>query len=106
MVYQVNMFSAVCDNCGEPYIHPEGFMAFSEREQMEEALMNDEWEKQDKKHYCRDCWYVDDNDNIVCKAGDVSTKRREAQENGFDDFCSAHDIPYKNECPECKTITQ
>ena len=29
------------------------------------------------------------------------TKRKRAQENGFDDFCEAHQLPYNDECPEC-----
>lgn len=31
-------------------------------------------------------------------------RRLDAQKEGFDDFCEAHQIPYNNECPECGEI--
>lgn len=31
-------------------------------------------------------------------------KRMEAQRDGFDDFCEAHQLPYNDECPECHDI--
>src|ERR1043165_8302608 len=30
--------------------------------------------------------------------------RRRAKENGYDDYCDAHGMPYVNECPECAKI--
>jgi len=30
--------------------------------------------------------------------------RERAKQNGFDDYCEAHDLPYNDECPECARI--
>lgn len=35
----------------------------------------------------------------------ASEKRYDAQKNGYDDYCEAHDLPYNNECPECISLT-
>lgn len=33
-------------------------------------------------------------------------RRLEAQGNGYDDFCEAHQIPYNDECPDCSGVEQ
>ena len=35
----------------------------------------------------------------------ASEKRKAAIQNGFDDYCEAHDLPYRNECPLCPPLT-
>lgn len=35
----------------------------------------------------------------------VDEKRKQAIQNGFDDYCESNDLPYRNECPLCPPLT-
>lgn len=71
MINQVIMYAAKCDNCGEGWRNHDGICAYHDKGCMEEQLSNDEWHTEEgdltDKHYCPNCWYMDDEDNIQLK---------------------------------------
>lgn len=67
MIYQVTMYGAKCDGCGEEIRFMGEYSAISERECVEDMLRESDYQFDGNKHYCPDCWAYDDNDNIVFK---------------------------------------
>jgi hypothetical protein len=67
MIQPITMYEAECDNCGEQYVTYDGICAYHEAEQMKERLMEAEWHTDGDKHYCPECWSLNDNDEVVIK---------------------------------------
>ena len=74
MIEKIDMYTAVCDHCQFAYGMDGEYSAWGEKSTMEEVLTDDGWYTDSPeipmdpdKHYCPDCWYIDDNDVIVLK---------------------------------------
>lgn len=70
MIYEVKMFSAKCDNCDKEYMEAHnGWSAMSDESGLVELMSNDDWHVHDdgNKHYCSDCYTIDDEDNLIIK---------------------------------------
>lgn len=72
MIKEVTYYEGICDNCGEQWHNLYGIVAYSEVEKIEESLMNSEWNKlvtpgEMDKHYCPDCYHIDESDEVIIK---------------------------------------
>jgi hypothetical protein len=55
MISEIKMFECTCDNCGEQWQH--GHDGHTDRQPGSEP----------DKHYCPDCFHIDDEDNLIIK---------------------------------------
>jgi len=68
MIEKVEMYTVVCDNCGEDAgADSDDGSCWSDKAVAEEIALESEWIKEGEKHYCPDCWSRDDDDNLVLK---------------------------------------
>lgn len=69
MIYPVTMYAAKCDNCGKEWFDESNcFVAFTDESSMRSVLGDDDhWHTEGDKHYCRDCYSFDDEDNLIIK---------------------------------------
>jgi len=68
MIHKIEMFGCTCDNCGKQWENYDGIVCWSEEEHVSDSIDSDGWHKADDgKTYCDDCYYVDDDDNIIIK---------------------------------------
>jgi len=71
MIYEVKMYAAKCDNCGAEVFENTDYSCYNDPEQVREEISNAEWHETDyknpleSKHYCPDCFFYDDEDNLV-----------------------------------------
>ena len=74
MIEKVEMFTVVCDNCGEDAGASSDASCWNDEAVAEEMALESEWIKEDEKHYCPNCWSRDDNDNLILKVIDGEIK--------------------------------
>lgn len=73
MIIPIEMFGCQCDNCGKQWFDDNnGFVAFTDKNSMANNISDDDtWfvdsDHQEDKHYCPDCFSIDDKDNLVIK---------------------------------------
>ena len=73
MIHKIECETLSCDNCGRDYESYEGFTIFLEgaiqRANDDEWLNGDFQENRDLhgKHYCPNCYSIDDDDNVTIK---------------------------------------
>jgi hypothetical protein len=70
MIHKVECESLSCDNCNKEYESCEGFTIFPD--DVDNRASDDDWhtersETEDDKHYCPNCYEVDDEDNVTVK---------------------------------------
>lgn len=63
MIVEIMMYTVKCDNCGEQFSYDE-FAGFTDFGYALDMAYNSGWNTEDK-HYCPDCWELDDEDNVV-----------------------------------------
>lgn len=72
MIKEVTAFSLICDNCNRLFMSSfEEFTLWVTKSDAVEASINDDWIEHKDKHYCPNCYELDDNDNIVIKEKEV-----------------------------------
>ena len=88
MIEKVEMYSAVCDNCG--VVCGEGVVAWNDKGYTKEVAVDSNWAVADDKCYCPKCYSYDDEDNLVITKlsvrGNVLVDADEANE-----FKTSHD---------------
>jgi hypothetical protein len=75
MISEIKMFECTCDNCGEQWQHGhDGFVALADEDSLSNTVSDDEdWHtdrqpgSEPDKHYCPDCFHIDDEDNLIIK---------------------------------------
>jgi len=67
MIKSIEMFTIVCDNCKKDLCSGHEYSAWGHAGYVEEMADEDNWHKEDDKHYCPDCYSWDDDDNLVLK---------------------------------------
>jgi hypothetical protein len=69
MIKEVTMYTVICDNCGEDCNASAEFSSWSDGFWAEEMALEIDWIKGEKfdTHYCPDCYYYDEEDNLVIK---------------------------------------
>lgn len=65
MIKEVKMYTITCDNCGKDVNEGSEFSCWNDTSYVEDIRMEARWEKVEKKHYCVDCHYYDDNDELI-----------------------------------------
>lgn len=70
MIKEVTYYDIICDRCGKS-LTKESEMCYPDTESAEMVAMDNEWKKIGGKHYCADCYNLDeDTDEYVPKEGD------------------------------------
>lgn len=67
MIKEVQMFTVICDECGKDANEGSEYSCWSDKSWAEESAMESCWKKDGEKHYCDNCWYYDDYDNLIFK---------------------------------------
>ena len=72
MIKEVKSYSLICNNCGETYRHKWTNYAlwFDESAPLEYAS-EEGWIEHENKHYCPNCYEIDNDDNVIIKERDV-----------------------------------
>jgi len=66
MIQKVEMFTVVCDNCGEDAgCDNDSGSCWSDESAAKEQAIESEWIEHKGFHYCPKCWSYDEDDNIV-----------------------------------------
>jgi len=66
-VKKVEMFTVLCDNCGEDVCQGQEYSCWNDEGYAKEIAMESGYISEDDKHYCEDCYEYDDEDNLVIK---------------------------------------
>ena len=72
MIKEIKVYTAICDGCGFDVFRGQEHIGLNDIGFVEDTVLDSEWiidEETDKpaKHYCPNCWTVDDNGEIVVK---------------------------------------
>lgn len=59
------MYAGCCDNCKSEIMENQDYSAYGDLNQMKEEFGNCDWIEHEGKHYCPNCFYHDDNDEII-----------------------------------------
>lgn len=62
---EVKMIVYVCDNCGEKLKYGNDFISYIDADIWDCCEHN--WIEHEGKHYCPNCYEIDDEDNIIIK---------------------------------------
>lgn len=68
MIKKVEMYSAVCDNCGALCGENDGIVAWNDKNYTKEVADDSNWIFDLDKCYCPECYSYDDNDNLLLRA--------------------------------------
>lgn len=66
-VEKIEMYTVVCDHCGEDIGSSEEYSCWADDCYAEENAMESEWLKVEGKHYCPECYEYGDNDELILK---------------------------------------
>lgn len=66
MIVPIPMFGVICDSCGKAWIDEDLCICAHVDESSMSTVINEDsdWQTDGDKHYCRDCWYWDENDEL------------------------------------------
>ena len=69
MIQTIQMFTVKCDNCGKSFEDThQGFCAWNDADGAETYAIDSGWLKEEADtHYCPDCYYFDDYDNLTLR---------------------------------------
>lgn len=68
MIHKEKCYCVTCDNCGKTYeCVNTGFSLWVDVCSANEGIQEADWYTDGDKHYCPDCYTVDDNDNLIIK---------------------------------------
>ena len=67
MIQKVEMFTVICDNCGEDAGTDSDYSCWNDESAAREIAMDSDWMEEEGKHYCPKCWSYDDEDNLILK---------------------------------------
>lgn len=72
MIKEVKSYAMFCDNCNELYSEPcSDYTMWVDENGARESSAEEGWLEHNGKHYCTNCYELDDNDNIVIKEKEV-----------------------------------
>ena len=73
MIKEVKSYFLRCDNCDKTYIESRNnYCIWLDASTAIEDAMNEDWIEHGGKHYCPNCYTIDDNDNITIKESEVN----------------------------------
>lgn len=65
MIQKITMYTCVCDNCKKSADEGSEWSCWGDESTASEMAMEANFIEHEGKDYCSDCWYYDDNDNIL-----------------------------------------
>jgi hypothetical protein len=65
MIKEVKMFTMICDNCGKDLCENEEFAAWNDISPLSDIADGSDWNTEKENHYCPDCYFYDENDELV-----------------------------------------
>ena len=65
MIVKVEMYTVECDNCKKTSGEDSEYSCWNDDAYALENAMDNDWIEHEEKHYCPDCYKIDDNDNIT-----------------------------------------
>ena len=65
MIQTVEMFTVVCDNCGKDANENSDYSCWNDTETALDQAMESDWHEKDMKHYCPNCYSMNDDDEII-----------------------------------------
>jgi len=65
MIKEFKCFTFLCDNCGFDLNEESEFAGFDSVSANEYIAREADWHIDGNNHYCPDCYYIDDDDNIA-----------------------------------------
>ena len=69
MIKEVTYYDIICDRCGKSFTE-ENYICYPDTESVEIAAKDSEWLTIGDKHYCPDCYELDDKtDKYIPKKG-------------------------------------
>jgi hypothetical protein len=68
MIEKVEMYTVVCDNCGEDVASGQEYSCWNDKSYAEDNAVDSDWHKEDDKHYCPNCFEFDDEDNLIIQS--------------------------------------
>ena len=73
MIQKVEMFTVICDNCGEDAGTDSDYSCWNDKSAALEDAKESGWIEHKELHYCPKCWSYDDEDNLVLVFNPYST---------------------------------
>ncbi len=67
MIQEKTMYTVICDGFGKDVNEGSEYSCWSEPSLSEDIAVESNWKIHDKKHYCLNCWFYDDDDNLQFK---------------------------------------
>jgi len=67
MIKEIAVYTIICDCCGKNSSDESGYCGWNNIEHAWDCAVEDNWAKNEDKHYCPDCYHYDDNNNLVIK---------------------------------------
>ena len=68
MIKEIIMYTVVCDNCGKDANEDTDYSCWNDKNYAEDSAIEDDWVKEDNKHYCKNCFMgYDDDDKLIIK---------------------------------------
>lgn len=66
MYNKIECICITCDNCGDTFLDDHsGFSIYVDENSANEAADNSEWYSEDRKHYCTECYTINDDDELI-----------------------------------------
>lgn len=65
MYKEIEIWTAVCDGCGKDINEDSEFSGWNEKKYNDAICEEAGWLVERNEHYCPDCYYYDDEDNVV-----------------------------------------
>jgi hypothetical protein len=68
MIQTKKIYTIICDNCNSDFSQEDEYInQYEDQELMQEIALDEEWIEIDKKHYCPQCYTIDEYDDIQIK---------------------------------------
>lgn len=67
MIKELKMYTVVCDKCGISADDGTEYSCWSDESFAWDVASDSSWIEEQDKHYCPDCYFYDDNDNLIIK---------------------------------------
>lgn len=65
MIVKVEMYTVECDNCKKTRGEDSEYSCWNDENYALEEAIDHDWIDHEGKHYCPDCYKIDDDDNIT-----------------------------------------
>jgi hypothetical protein len=64
MIKEVTMYTVICDNCGKDVMEDQEYAGWNDKDFAELEATESDWIKEKDNHYCNDCYFYDDEDEL------------------------------------------